>query len=132
MTDRSALRRAALCVAAAITPTAPASPSAQSAAGWVARSNEDTRVVLEQQARLAPEGAAQVGVSGVDEQITDLSSGYFYSYSRLLQLRTDVERTLVARFDALRFHDFVLGQGPLPPQLLRNAVIREFVPSASR
>ena len=50
-------------------------PTQAPAAGWVARSNEHTRVVLEAQARLAPEGAAQVGVSGVDEQITDLSSG---------------------------------------------------------
>ena len=60
------------------------------------------------------------------------ATSYFYGYSRLLQLRTDVERALGARFDALRFHDFVLGQGLLPPQLLRNAVMREFVPSASR
>jgi hypothetical protein len=72
MTDRPARRRAALGVAAAMTCTALALPSAQSPAGWVARSNEHTRVVLEAQARLAPEGAAQVGVSGVDEQITDL------------------------------------------------------------
>jgi hypothetical protein len=120
MTDRSARRRAALSVAAAITSTAPAAPSAQSAADWVARSNEHTRVVLEDQARLAPEGATQVAVSGVDEQITDLSSGYA---RRIRDGVTRIQQEL---------HDFVLGQGLLPPQLLRNAVMREFVPSASR
>lgn len=54
------------------------------------------------------------------------------SNSRLLQLRTDAERAMGARFDALQFHDFVLGQGLLPPALLRKAVMQDFVPSASR
>jgi len=32
------------------------------------------------------------------------------------------------QFDQLRFHDFVLAQGLLPPPLLRQAVFAEFVP----
>ena len=59
---------AGLCAAAAIISSL-ALPSAQTAPDWVARSNAHTRVVLEAQAKLAPEGAAQVGVSGVDDQI---------------------------------------------------------------
>ncbi len=31
------------------------------------------------------------------------------------------------RFDAQRFHDFVLAQGLLPPDLLRQAVFADFV-----
>ena len=102
MTDRSALRRAALGVAAAMTSTALALPSAQSPAGWVARSNEHTRVVLEAQARLAPEGAAQVGVSGVDEQITDLSSGYSRRIrDSVTRMQQELQRRLTAEQDPL-------------------------------
>ena len=60
------------------------------------------------------------------------ATSYFYGYSRLLQLRNDVERAVGSRFDALRFHDFVLSQGLLPPQLLRKAVMADFVPAAKR
>jgi uncharacterized protein (DUF885 family) len=60
------------------------------------------------------------------------ATSYFYGYSRLLQLRNDVERAVGSRFDALRFHDFVLAQGLLPPQLLRKAVMDDFVPAAKR
>ena len=33
------------------------------------------------------------------------------------------------RFDRMRFNDFILAQGLLPPRLLRKAVIEEFVPA---
>ena len=39
---------------------------------WVVRSNENTQVLLAVLARFGPEGAAQIGVSGFDEQIIDL------------------------------------------------------------
>ena len=53
-------------------------------------------------------------------------------YSRLLQLRNDVERALGSGFNPLGFHDFVLAQGLLPPQLLRKAVMDDFVPAMKR
>ncbi len=55
------------------------------------------------------------------------ATSYFYGYTRLMALRTDVEKKLGARFDAQRFHDFVLAQGLLPPDLLRRAVLKTFV-----
>jgi uncharacterized protein (DUF885 family) len=54
---------------------------------------------------------------------------YFVGYSRLLELRTDVERLLGERFDRRGFHDFVLAQGLLSPALLRKAVIEQHVPA---
>ena len=54
---------------------------------------------------------------------------YFCGYSRLLELRADVERLLGERFNRRAFHDFVLEQGLLPPTLLRRAVIEGFVAS---
>jgi uncharacterized protein (DUF885 family) len=52
---------------------------------------------------------------------------YFVGYSRLLELRTDAERMLGASFDRRSYHDFVLAQGLVPPQVLREAVINEYV-----
>jgi uncharacterized protein (DUF885 family) len=52
---------------------------------------------------------------------------YFVGYSRLMELRTDVERALGKGFDRASYHDFVLAQGLLPPALLRKAVMDEYV-----
>src|SRR5262245_27842810 len=44
---------------------------------WVAESNKITQVVLEAQARFNPEGSAQLGVEGLDDQILDLKPQLF-------------------------------------------------------
>jgi uncharacterized protein (DUF885 family) len=58
---------------------------------------------------------------------TGQAPSYFYGYTRLLELRRDVEHAQGAAFDAQKFHDFVLAQGLLPPKLLREAVMKDFV-----
>ncbi|WP_437949164.1 DUF885 domain-containing protein [Sorangium sp. So ce296] len=55
------------------------------------------------------------------------ATSYFYGFTRLMELRAEVESRMGPRFDAQRFHDFVLAQGILPPKLLRKAVIERFV-----
>jgi len=57
------------------------------------------------------------------------ATSYFYGYTRLLELRKDVEAALGSKFDALKFHDFILAQGLLPPDLMREAVMKDFVPA---
>ena len=57
------------------------------------------------------------------------ANSYFYGYTRLLALRQEVEAALGNRFQPKKFHDFVLSQGLLPPDLMRKAVLEEFVPS---
>ena len=57
------------------------------------------------------------------------ANSYFYGYNRLLDLRRVTEAALGPRFNALRFHDFILAQGLLPPDLMRKAVLEEFIPS---
>ena len=52
---------------------------------------------------------------------------YFVGYSRLMELRTDVERMLRGQFDRQSYHDFVLAQGLLSPKLLREAVMAGYV-----
>lgn len=52
---------------------------------------------------------------------------YFVGYSRLMELRTDVERIQGDKFNKQSYHDFVLAQGLVPPALLRDAVMNEYV-----
>lgn len=56
------------------------------------------------------------------------ANSYFYGYTRLLSLREETEKALGSKFDARRFHDFILSQGLLPPDLLRQAVLEELIP----
>jgi uncharacterized protein (DUF885 family) len=53
------------------------------------------------------------------------ATAYFYGYSRLTELRAAAEQQLGANFDAQRFHDLILAQGLLPPDLLRKAVLSQ-------
>src|SRR6185436_14942764 len=50
------------------------------------------------------------------------ATAYFYGYSRLNALRTRLELALAGRFDRHRYHDFIVAQGPLPFDLLEQAV----------
>jgi uncharacterized protein (DUF885 family) len=60
------------------------------------------------------------------------ANSYFYGYTKLLQLRKDTEAALGPKFDQKKFHDFLLAQGLLPPDLMRKAVMEEFVPSQKK
>jgi uncharacterized protein (DUF885 family) len=57
------------------------------------------------------------------------ATSYFYGYTKLIALRKDTEAALGAKFNQKRFHDFILAQGLLPPDLMRKAVMEQFVPS---
>jgi hypothetical protein len=57
------------------------------------------------------------------------ANSYFYGYTKLLQLRKDTEAQLRSKFDQKKFHDFILAQGLLPPNLMREAVEEDFIPS---
>ncbi len=56
------------------------------------------------------------------------ATAYFCGYQRLMEMRTQVERTLGPAFNRQRFNDFILSQGLLPPSLLKKALFEEFVP----
>ncbi|MDP9087853.1 MAG: DUF885 domain-containing protein [Pseudomonadota bacterium] len=55
------------------------------------------------------------------------ANSYFYGYTRLLSLRQETENALGKKFDQKKFHDFILGQGLLPPDLMRSAVLEDFI-----
>ena len=56
---------------------------------------------------------------------------YFDGYTRLREIRASAEKALGPRFNVQRFHDFILSQGLLPPNLLRTAVVDDFVAQES-
>ena len=56
------------------------------------------------------------------------ANSYFYGYTKLIALRKDVEAKLGEKFNQKKYHDFILAQGLLPPDLMRKAVMEDFVP----
>jgi uncharacterized protein (DUF885 family) len=57
---------------------------------------------------------------------------YYYGLMKLQALRAETELRLAGQFDQLAFHDFILAQGLLPLELLKQTVIEEFVPATSK
>jgi hypothetical protein len=53
---------------------------------------------------------------------------YLYGYTRMQQLRIKAELAAGSAFEQRRFHDLVLAQGLLPPDLLERAVMAELAP----
>jgi len=57
------------------------------------------------------------------------ATSYFYGYSRLEALRTQVEISLGPKFKEQPYHDFIISEGLLPLDVLEQAVMTRFVPS---
>jgi len=53
------------------------------------------------------------------------ATAYFYGYTKLLELREAAQKQLGDRFDPRKFHDQILAQGLLPPDLMRKAILAE-------
>jgi uncharacterized protein (DUF885 family) len=98
-----------------------------------------------QQGKITPEQAMQVlekdvvcspafateEVERFTFRLPGQAPSYFDGYTRLHEIRADAEKALGPKFNAQRFHDFILSQGLLPPNLLRKAVLEDFVKTAS-
>jgi hypothetical protein len=44
---------------------------------WIKQSNNDAKLLLQLMSKYSPENAGNLGVDGLDEQITDLSQDWF-------------------------------------------------------
>jgi uncharacterized protein (DUF885 family) len=75
------------------------------------------------------ESWAQNEVERYTYRIPGQATAYYYGYNKMQALRAQTELKLRDRFDQQAFHDFVLAQGLLPPAILKDAVMNEFVPS---
>jgi hypothetical protein len=75
------------------------------------------------------ESWAQNEVERYTYRMPGQATAYYYGYNKMQSLRTQTELKLRGNFDQKAFHDFVLDQGMLPPHILKDAVMNEFVPS---
>lgn len=87
---------------------------------------EAKRLIVEDMA--VGESWAQNEVERYTYRMPGQATAYYYGYGKMQALRLQTELRLQDRFDARAFHDFVLKQGLLPPDILRQAVMEEFVP----
>ena len=84
---------------------------------------EDVFRILENEVVLS-HAAATSEVQRYTYRAPGQATSYFCGYSRLMELRADVERELGENFSRRDFHDTILGQGLLPPSLMRTAVMK--------
>ena len=94
-------------------------------------SPEDASKLLENDVVLSP-AYAQQEVRQFSVRSPGQANSYFFGYTTMLQLRKDTEAALGPKFNARRYHDFLLAQGLLPPDLLRQAVMEVFVPAEKK
>ena len=88
---------------------------------------EAKRLIVEDVA--VGEDWAQNEVERYTYRLPGQATAYYYGYGKMQTLRALTEIRLKDRFDQRAFHDFVLDQGLLPPDILMDAVMDEFVPS---
>ncbi|HEX8604013.1 MAG TPA: DUF885 domain-containing protein [Pseudoduganella sp.] len=70
---------------------------------------------------------AQSEVDRYSYRLPGQATSYYYGYVKLRALRTLAEMELGSRFKPKEFNDFVIAQGILPPDLLRAAVLQDFI-----
>ena len=88
----------------------------------------DAYRVLEQDVVLS-HAFAEEEVERFTYRMPGQANSYFYGFTKLIALRKDTEAALGNKFNQKKYHDFILAQGLLPPDLLRQAVMQDFVPA---
>src|SRR5439155_3879586 len=83
---------------------------------------ESAREFLQKEVGLSPAFATEE-VDRFTFRAPAQATAYFYGYTKLMELRAAAERALGPRFEPLAFHDAILAQGLVPPDLLRKAVL---------
>jgi uncharacterized protein (DUF885 family) len=87
---------------------------------------EDAYRVLEQDVVLSHAFATEE-VERFTYRMPGQANSYFYGFTKLLSLRKEAEGAMGAKFNQKKFHDFILAQGLLPPDLMRQAVLDGYV-----
>jgi uncharacterized protein (DUF885 family) len=87
---------------------------------------EDAQRFLEQEVVLS-EPMAKQEVDRYSFRAPGQATAYFYGYERQQAIRARAEMALGDRFDPLSYHDFIVSQGLLPPEVLEQAVMEDYV-----
>ena len=72
---------------------------------------------------------AQSEVDRYSYRMPGQATAYYYGYVKLRALKTQAELALGDRFSLKAFNDFIIAQGILPPALLKQAVLEDFIPA---
>ena len=72
---------------------------------------------------------AQSEVDRYSYRMPGQATAYYYGYVKLRALKTQAELALGERFNLKAFNDFIIAQGILPPALLKQAVLEDFIPA---
>ena len=72
---------------------------------------------------------AQSEVDRYAYRLPGQATSYYYGYVKLRALKMLAETELGERFDLKAFNDFVIAQGILPPALMKQAVLQDFIPA---
>ena len=72
---------------------------------------------------------AQSEVDRYSYRMPGQATAYYYGYVKLRALKTQAELALGERFSLKAFNDFIIAQGILPPALLKQAVLEDFIPA---
>ncbi len=70
---------------------------------------------------------AQTEIDRYTFRIPAQATAYYYGYENLQALRASTELRLKDKFSQQEFHDFLLAQGLLPPEVLSKAVNENFI-----
>jgi len=87
--------------------------------------NEAKRVLMEDV--LESEENAQTEIDRYTFRMPGQATAYYYGYEYLQALRAQTELRLEDKFNQKEFHDFILAQGLLPPEILNKAVEENFI-----
>ena len=90
---------------------------------------EQAKEVLEKDVVQSP-AFAEEEVERYTYRAPGQANSYYYGYTKLIALRKDVEKAMGKKFNQKAFHDFILRQGLLPPDLMREAVMKDFAGAA--
>jgi Bacterial protein of unknown function (DUF885) len=85
---------------------------------------EAARAFLQKEVGLSPAFATEE-VDRFTFRSPAQATAYFYGYTKLLELRAAAQKQLGDRFDPRKFHDLILAQGLLPPDLMKKAILAE-------
>ena len=86
---------------------------------------EAKRVLMEEV--VEDEHNAQTEIDRYTFRMPGQATAYYYGYEHLQSLRAQTELRLKDKFNQKDFHDFLLAQGLLPPEVLQSAVDQNFI-----
>jgi Bacterial protein of unknown function (DUF885) len=94
---------------------------------WVVKSDQNTQVVLDVLARFGPEGAGQLGIRGLDEEISDLTPGFRQREDEATRkVRDDLKKRLAAETDPRVRQDLEILIQSAEDELKGNEMARKY------